>query len=215
MDTTHFWLVRHGETLWNAERRLQGWLDIPLNEKGKKQSEQLARFLASAAFATDIHAIYSSDLSRAHETAQIATRSLGQTIITDPGLRERSYGIYQGEDWSSLSKASDGKALIDFRKPDQPIEGGESYLAFSQRVSRAFEGIAHQHPGQNVLVFTHGGVIDIAWRCSTGATLETQRPFPILNVSVNRCGIRGPGDWFIQDWGYTGHLEAEALDDVL
>lgn len=215
MNTTHFWLVRHGETLWNAERRLQGWLDIPLNEKGRKQAEQLARFLSSDAFTTEIHAIYSSDLSRAYDTAEIATGHMGQAIVKDPGLRERSYGIYQGEEWSSLSATADGKTLIDFRNPGQPIEGGESYLAFSQRISQTFEGIAQAHPGQNVLVFTHGGVIDIAWRCSTGATLETQRPFPIMNVSVNRCGIRGPGDWFIQDWGYTGHLDAEALDDVL
>ncbi len=214
MNTTHFWLVRHGETLWNAERRLQGWLDIPLNETGRKQAAQLARFLASDAFTADIHAVYSSDLSRAYDTAQIAARSLGLPIFREPGLRERSYGIYQGEDWSSLSTASGGKALVDFRDPEQPIEGGESYLAFSQRAGQAFEEIAGRHPGQNVLVFTHGGVIDIAWRRSIGAALDVQRPFPILNVSINRCGIRGPGDWFIQDWGYTGHLENEALDDV-
>jgi probable phosphoglycerate mutase len=215
MNTTHFLLVRHGETLWNAERRLQGWLDIPINDTGRKQAAQLARHLASAAFTTDIHAVYSSDLSRAYDTACIATPHMDKPILRDPRLRERSYGIYQGEAWSSLSKASDGKALIDFRNPDLAVEGGESYLEFSKRVSSAFEDIARQHPGQNVLVFTHGGVIDIAWRCGTGATLEAQRPFPILNVSINRCGIRGPGDWFIQDWGYTGHLEAEALDDVL
>lgn len=213
--TTQFWLIRHGETLWNAERRLQGWLDIPLNETGKAQAAQLAHYLESEAFEQRFDAIYSSDLSRAYDTAVIATKTFAQPIVRDPGLRERSYGTYQGATWAALSESSDAGAPVNLRDPDQAIEEGESYREFAERVRRAFEDIAIAHPGGNVMVFTHGGVIDVAWRYATGAALDAPRPFSILNVSINRCGIRGPGDWILQDWGYVGHLQGEALDDVL
>jgi probable phosphoglycerate mutase len=215
MNTTHFWLVRHGETLWNAERRLQGWLDIPLNANGKKQAEELAQYLESTTFDANFDAFYSSDLSRAYDTARIATRTLTDTVVQHPGLRERSYGVYQGITWAALSASSESETPTDLRDPDRLIEDGESYRAFAQRVQTSFEEIARAHPGGNIMVFTHGGVIDIAWRCSTGTALEAPRPFPILNVSINRCGIHGPGEWFLQDWGYTGHLRAEAFDDVI
>lgn len=94
MQTTHFWLIRHGETDWNAEQRLQGWRDMPLNAVGKQQAQAIRRLLEAQQVAFD--AVLSSDLQRAIQTAEIALEGHSSTpLIQDPQLRERNYGICQ------------------------------------------------------------------------------------------------------------------------
>ena len=112
MKTSHFWLIRHGETAWNAARRLQGWRDIALNNTGVEQARHLARYLSSPDFTGRVDAVVSSDLSRAHETARVAAGHFGHPVITTPLLRERNFGIYEGH---PLVMQDNGRAgLADF-----------------------------------------------------------------------------------------------------
>jgi len=211
MDDTRFWLIRHGETQWNADRRLQGWRDIPLSPIGRRQARQLELYLRSASFDARVDHIVSSDLCRAYDTACAAAAHFGLPIECNADLRERSYGIYEGRDWTSMAQAM---PHIDLRDPLQAIEQGESLQAFAQRVAHAFEALAERHPGRNVLVFSHGGVIDIAWRRASGLDLTAPRPAPILNTSINRFSIGAGRQWRMLDWGRVAHLDEEALDDV-
>ena len=214
MNTTHFWLIRHGETEWNANRRLQGWLDIPLSDVGLQQAQQLAAYLKTVE-SPKFDGVYTSDLSRAAETARLATAHLGLPVIASQALRERNYGRYQGLDWAALSEglASQG---VNLRDPDQAVEEGESLREFAQRVSAAFRKLAQENPGKNLLVFAHGGVIDIAWRLAGGHTLDTKREGTILNTSINVFDISPEDVWKMGAWNQVGHLEdASSLDDVM
>lgn len=213
METTHFWLIRHGETEWNADRRLQGWLDIPLSETGYRQARQLAAYLRALP-APRFDAVLSSDLSRAAETARIASAHLGLPLLTSRGLRERNYGIYQGLDWAALS---DGLARegVNLREPDQPIEQGETFAEFARRIVAEFEAHARQYAGCNVLVFSHGGVIDIAWRKAGGHALTVKREGTILNTSINMFDIGTDGSWRMGEWNQVGHLDLPALHDEM
>lgn len=214
MNTTHFWLIRHGETEWNANRRLQGWLDIPLSEIGLRQAQQLAAYLKTVA-SPRFDGVYTSDLSRAAETARLATAHLGLPVITSQALRERNYGRYQGLDWAALSEGLAAQG-VNLRDPDQAVEDGESLRQFAERVRSAFHGLAQENAGKNLLVFAHGGVIDIAWRLAGGHSLETKREGTILNTSVNLFDISAEGVWKLGAWNQVDHLgDAASLDDVM
>lgn len=215
MSMTRFWLIRHGETEWNANQRLQGWLDIPLSPVGIKQAEQLRDYLGSDSFTAPIDVVVSSNLSRAFETARIAATQFGHPVVASQALRERCYGIYEGQDWSSLNAGQADGSTINFRDPQQALEKGEALQEFANRISQAFEDLAQRYPGRNVLVFAHGGVIDIAWRKASSLTLEAKRHDPILNTSINQFCIDQDMNWQLMDWAQVEHLEASALDDVL
>ncbi len=131
-------LVRHGETDWNAEGRLQGHTDRPLSEFGRHQARQLADELAGE----ELDAIYASDLARARETAEILGERLGLATVLDPDLREKDWGT-----WEGLTAVD--RDRVEFV--------GESREAHQERILRALRRIAERHPGGRVLVVTHGG----------------------------------------------------------
>ena len=142
--TVILWLVRHGETDWNADGRFQGWTDVPLNETGRAQAERLGRSLAGHEF----DGVWSSDLIRAIETARIA---VGEPTV-DRRLRELDFGDLEGSVWDELdSEIRAGlKEFDSFRSP-----GGESVATF---VARVF-GFLDDLGGGRHVVFAHGGVI--------------------------------------------------------
>lgn len=144
---TYLYLVRHGETDWNREHRVQGSTDIPLNEMGRIQAIATGRLLASRRW----DAIYASPLSRALETARIVSREvgLGEPVV-DAALVERSYGEAEGMDFASIDEKFPGST---------PVPGREHWRAVSDRVVPALVRIAEEHPGGNVLVVSHGGAI--------------------------------------------------------
>lgn len=214
MSTTNFWLIRHGETQWNADRRLQGWRDIALNDKGVQQARHLAEHLASPAFTASIDVIVSSDLARAHQTASMAAGHFGLPIATTAALRERNYGVYEGHELTVVQGGRAGLASFDLRSPDAPIENGETLTVFAQRVHDAFEQLAVEHAGRNIMVFAHGGVIDIVWRRTQGLSLDVFRAEPIVNASINEFSIDADRTWTMVNWGQTHHLGTPALDDV-
>ena len=132
-------LVRHGETDWNAQGRLQGHTDRPLNERGRRQAQALAEELAGQ----EIAAVYSSDLARARQTAEIVSARLGLPVVVQADLREKDWGT-----WEGLTAAE--RDRVEFV--------GESTRAHQERTLRALRQISERHPGgASVLVVTHGG----------------------------------------------------------
>lgn len=207
---TRLCLVRHGETAWNAARRIQGQIDIDLNETGLRQAAGAGRWLQAA----DITAIYSSDLRRAWVTAQSIGDALGLVPVAVPEMRERRYGVFEGLTYDEAkAKHPDGYAAFEGRNADYNFENGESLSEMFERVTGKLQAIAASHPGQNVVVVLHGGVLDIINRFVRGNPLEAPRDFLIPNAGLNWIATVD-GFWRIETWGETAHLEAGALDEL-
>jgi len=208
--TTRLCIVRHGETDWNAEKRIQGHIDIPLNETGRAQAMATAFGVAHHGFA----ALYASDLGRAWQTAQAAAERLGLDIRPAPGLRERHYGIFQGlTAEEGARKYPAAHACYAARDPDYDFETGESLRGFADRVVAGVEWLVRHHAGQTVLAVSHGGVLDIIYRKATGRTLEAPRDFKIPNCALNWFTIDVHG-WHLQAWADRHHLE-RVLEQVV
>lgn len=187
--------------------QLQGWRDIALNEAGITQAEHLARHLSSSQFTERIDTIVSSDLSRAHDTAKIAARHFGHPVVVTPTLRERNFGIYEGRPLVMQENGRAGLSDFDLRCPHSAIEQGETLTDFAQRVHNAFESLASEYSGRNIMVFAHGGVIDIVWRRAQQLGLDAFRAEPIVNTSINQFSIHPDRTWTMLNWGQTSHLE--------
>jgi probable phosphoglycerate mutase len=207
---TEFLVVRHGETAWNQEGRMQGHLDSPLNAAGVEQAEAVAARLAGEAFA----ALYSSDLGRALETARrIAARS-GHCVVADPRLRERHLGVLQG-----LTRAEARRQIPEVYEGYRSggagyvIPMGESAAQCAARVLAALAEIAARHAGERAVVVAHGGVLDVLYRTAMNLPHEGPRMFTILNASINVFRYAG-GQWHLDAWGDVAHLGERALDDV-
>jgi 2,3-bisphosphoglycerate-dependent phosphoglycerate mutase len=146
-------LVRHGETDWNAEGRLQGHTDRPLSDYGRRQAQQLAEELGGE----ELEAIYSSDLARARETAEIVGRRLGLPTVLDPDLREKDWGTWEG---------------LTAVERDRVEFVGESTEAHRDRILDALRRISERHPGEGrVLVVTHGGSMRRVQTAATGMAM--------------------------------------------
>jgi probable phosphoglycerate mutase len=207
--STRLCLVRHGETAWNAEHRVQGQLDVPLNAIGLAQALAAAKVLGRERF----DAIYSSDLSRAKQTAQPTAKLLSLRILQEKDLRERHYGIFERLTYAEVKQRfPEDYARFHAREPDYDFRAGESLRDFSARSIAVLERIAAAHPGQTVLVFTHGGVLDELFRFVTGLPMSASRNFRIPNCGINRVEA-GAGGWRILSWAEEAHLEG-ALDDI-
>jgi probable phosphoglycerate mutase len=204
---TRLVLVRHGETAWNAEHRVQGQFDVPLNETGRRQAEAAAAVLTRERFA----AIWSSDLARARETAAPAAAALGLPVRLDPALRERHYGIFETLTYAEVkARYPEDYARFERREPDYDFRTGESLRAFYERAVACARRIAAAHAGEDVLVFTHGGVLDKLYRFASGMPLSAPRDFPIPNCGINRLAA---DPWRILVWADVSHLD-RPLDDL-
>ncbi len=201
-------VARHGETAWNAEGRIQGQIDVPLSATGHGQAIALARAIADRRF----DAIYASDLERVRQTAAPALRQFGLPVTLDPALRERHYGSFQEITYTE-AKARFPEAYARFaaRDPEFDFLGGESLSGFAARVTRCVEGIVARHPGASLLVYTHGGVLDVLYRRATGRSLQEKRDFDLPNAAINLIECRG-ADWRVRAWAERAHLES-TLDE--
>jgi probable phosphoglycerate mutase len=151
---TELLLVRHGETDWNRERRFQGHADPPLNEKGREQAQALAAELAG----DGIELVYTSDLARAVETAEIVAARLGADVRSMRDLREIDVGEWQGLTWQQIVERYPEGAR-SWRERGHGWESGETYEQLGDRVVAALRRIASDHPEERVLVVGHGGTI--------------------------------------------------------
>jgi probable phosphoglycerate mutase len=207
--TTRLCVVRHGETAWNAEHRVQGQLDVPLNAIGLAQAQAASRVLSQEKF----DAIYSSDLSRARQTAQPTATLLSMEVAVDPALRERHYGIFERLTYAEVkTRYPEDYARFEARDPEYAFRTGESLKDFSARSIAVIAKIAKEHEGKSILVFTHGGVLDKLYRFVTGLPLSAEREFGIPNAGLNRIELT-PTGWQIRSWADVAHLDG-ALDDL-
>jgi probable phosphoglycerate mutase len=207
--TTRLCIVRHGETAWNAEHRVQGQLDVPLNAIGQAQALAAAKVLSREKF----DAIYSSDLSRARQTAQPTANLLSLEILLEKDLRERHYGIFERLTYAEVkSRYPEDYARFEARDPEYAFRTGESLSDFSERSISVIAKIVDRNKDQNILVFTHGGVLDKLYRFVTGLPLSAPRDFGIPNAGLNRVELT-PAGWRILAWADVTHLDG-ALDDL-
>jgi probable phosphoglycerate mutase len=175
-------LARHGETDWNSERRWQGHVDRPLNDAGREQARQLADSLADR----EIGAVYSSDLLRAQETAGIVAEKIGLTVEVDPGLREVDVGDWSGRVHHEL-EGIDPQGFRRWQEGGKGWNGGESYEQMGERVVAAVTRIAERHPGDTILIVTHGGSIRACRATAAGLEYAVSRVSAI--GSMANCEI--------------------------
>lgn len=209
MHFTRILAVRHGETTWNRDTRVQGHTDIALSDKGRWQAARLAQALRDE----PISAFYASDLSRARETALMAAQVHGKPVETHTGLRERAFGRFEGLTWAEIESLHPQDALA-WRKrvPEFAPPGGESLLQLRERVLAAVHGIAARHPGEQLMLVAHGGVLDILYRAATRLELQAPRTWDLSNTAVNRL-LWTPEGLSLVGWADTGHLADGALDE--
>jgi probable phosphoglycerate mutase len=207
-------LIRHGETAWNAERRLQGHLDIPLNGEGERQAALLAEALAGE----PLDVLVASDLARARQTAQAVATLRGLPLQVEPGLRERGYGGFEGLLYAEIEQRFPREfAAWQARNVDAELpEGkniGETFRAFFARATGAILALANRHPGKTLALVAHGGVLECAYRLALDMPLETPRDFKVFNASINRF-VLADGKLTLQSWGEVGHLRPAVLDEL-
>lgn len=209
MAPTRLCVIRHGETAWNAEGRVQGQTDVPLSATGEAQALALAAALAGERFG----ALYASDLARVRQTAAPAARALGLAPRLEAALRERHYGKFETLTYTEArERFPQDFARFKAKEPDYDFETGESLARFNARALACVAAIAQRHAGEQVLVFTHGGVLEMVRRHALGMGLAAPRDFEIPNAAINWIEVSGEG-WRVQAWAETGHLDA-ALDDL-
>ncbi|MES2103306.1 MAG: histidine phosphatase family protein [Pseudomonadota bacterium] len=211
---TEILLIRHGETAWNAVRRLQGHLDIPLNAEGTRQAKALAWALQNE----KLDAIVSSDLQRAMQTAGEIARLQGLSTQLDPALRERCFGGFEGVLYSDIPhQFPQAYATWQSRDPDAlfpPGERvGESIRQFHTRTMEAILHHARLHMGKKIALVAHGGVLECAYRAARALPLNAPRDVTIYNASINRFAFDGEALQLVQ-WGDIAHLDADAMDEI-
>jgi 2,3-bisphosphoglycerate-dependent phosphoglycerate mutase len=208
-QATRIVAVRHGETDWNVATRIQGQLDIGLNATGRWQAARLAQALADE----HIDAIYSSDLVRAHETAQALARDRSVRVATDAGLRERGFGEFEGLSFAEIEGRFPAQALR-WRKRDATFgpAGGETLQSFFDRAMAAIAALAARHRGQHIAVVTHGGVLDALYRAATRLALDAPRTWQLGNAGINRL-LHGEQGFSLVGWNDNLHLEDASLDE--
>jgi len=212
MEVTRILAIRHGETAWNVGGRLQGHLDIPLNDTGRQQAARLARALAGR---EALSAIYSSDLGRALDTAQALQSATGAPLTVRPALRERSFGDFQGQTFEQVSQAWP-EAAERWRRRDPawaPPGGGESLLTFQERVAQEVQALAAQNIGNQIAIVTHGGVLDVLYRQAARLGLQDARTWQLTNTAVNRLLWSPEGGLGLVGWADVSHLEDASLDE--
>jgi probable phosphoglycerate mutase len=208
-NVTRIFAIRHGETAWNVDNRIQGQLDVPLNPTGRWQAQRVAAALAGEG----LEAIYSSDLKRAHETAELVAAAAGCAIVAERGLRERGFGEFEGQTWTEIEQRWPEQSER-WRKRDLSFApaGGESLLQFYARVVDCATRLAAAHPGQTIALIAHGGVLDCLYRAASRIGLEASRSWQLGNASINRL-LYTPEGFTLVGWSDTYHLEEDALDE--
>lgn len=199
---TRIVLVRHGETNWNVEQRIQGQGDSPLTQSGIEQAQAIGKRLAREQF----DRLIASDLGRAMQTAREIAALTHHAVSPDARFRERHFGAGEGLTYKEIDERYAG-AFSRVREvdPDFAIPGGESRRQFHARVVRGLEALAHERRGESLVVVTHGGVLATLYRHVHGIDLAVPHSIPILNASYN--ALTHDGEAFrIAAWADIDHL---------
>ena len=204
---TDILIIRHGQTAWNTQKRLQGHSDIPLNENGRLQAVTLAKILRDE----PLDAIFSSDLQRAYQTAYEIAKIHNLPVHQDRSFRERCYGICEGMKDGEIREAYPESYKAWYAAdPDHFFPDGErkteSPRQFHHRAANAIREAATRYPGKKIAIVTHFGVIETAYRTAQNIPLGTHCRMPVLNTSINRFRWTG-GTLELLQWGEASHLE--------
>jgi 2,3-bisphosphoglycerate-dependent phosphoglycerate mutase len=213
-------IIRHGETDWNAERRLQGHVDIPLNQAGLRQAQAVASALA----AESIDAVICSDLQRAIQTAEAIANPHQLPVHIKSPWRERSFGGFEGELISTLEQRFPAEYAawrsyeVDSLFPlnAKTRDSGESIRQFHTRIEAALRDLLHTNAGKKIALIAHGGVLECAYRIAQQLPLNAPRQVAMLNASINRFELSqhdGVMNFKLMQWGDVAHLDA-ALDEI-
>ena len=204
--------VRHGETAWNVDTRIQGQLDIALNDHGQWQAQRVGLALADSG----IDHIYSSDLQRAHSTAKAIAAHAGidpKSIELHAGLRERAFGSFEGQTYAEIeTKWPEESKRWRQRDPHWAPPGGETPLQTLERVAKTLADIAAQHNGQHIVLVAHGGVLDMLYRLATQQAVDAPRTWDLGNCAINRL-LWTPESLTLVGWADASHLETETQDE--
>ena len=211
MQATRIIAVRHGETAWNVDTRIQGHLDIALNDTGRWQARQVAHALADEPLA----AVYTSDLQRAHATAQAIAQASGAPLVAEPGLRERSFGELEGRTFAEIEAELPEQARRwRQRDPHFAPTGGETLVQLRERIAATTHRLAAQHTEQLIVLVAHGGVLDMLYRLATGLDLQAPRTWLVTNASINRL-LWTPQGLTLVGWADTQHLDTGSRDETV
>ena len=205
-EATRILALRHGETLWNVDNRIQGQLDISLNKVGHLQASRLAAALKDE----PITAVYASDLSRAQQTAQYLADQLGLPVQLEPALRERGFGEFEGRTFVEIEAELPEQALR-WRKRDPAFapRGGESLLALHDRVADIAARLAARHAGELIAMVGHGGVVDVLYRAAARLDIQAARTWALGNAAINRLL------WTEQGFSLVGWADSRHLDELV
>jgi broad specificity phosphatase PhoE len=194
-------LVRHGETIWNTQRRYQGQTDVPLSDVGTRQ----AQFLAARLARESIDAVYSSDLQRAWQTARIVTQNSDLNVLPEPRLREMGFGVLEGLTFDEANSRYADIISTWLENYNQPPPGGEDMNVFSERVSAVLNDLQTKHDHQTILLVAHGGPLSELVRVVLGLSHTLRWAFLMNNAGLSEIQL-DRGFPFLKYWNETCHL---------
>ena len=200
--STKVYVIRHGETEWNRAGRWQGHLDSPLTTAGIHQAQQVAQGLSGQT----IDVLYSSDLGRARQTADIIGKALHLNVITEPRLREKHLGIAQGLTVKEVTERYPAEyQQLKSNDPDYAFPEGESRRQHGKRISHCCNELVQRHPSQTILLVTHGGSLNRLFYWTQGIPLDAPCRFATTNCAINQFVV-SESTWQLEVWGDTAHL---------
>ena len=198
-------LVRHGETDWNLARRYQSYSDVPLNQKGIRQAQYLAQRLSKE----KIDAIYSSDLSRATETAILIAKKYEPLLAVqcDPRLRELSFGNWEGLNYQEIQEQWHTEVNSWFADPvNVSPPNGETMTQLSARVRSALGELQSKHQDETILIVSHGGIIQVLLCMLLGVGLNRYWQFHVIPAALTEIRIYEAGA-ILDIFNDTSHLK--------
>ncbi len=202
MKETEIILIRHGETEWNSQQRMQGHSNSDLSSVGQAQIQALGQWMKNVPF----DHIYSSDSLRAKQTAEAITQFSGHELKIDLRLREKNLGVFEGlTSEEARERHPEVFRLFKTAGSKYVIDEGESTQQLQDRALEIVDEIRIKHPEERVLLVTHGGFIRVVMKHSLGLSLETPTRFLIRNTGVFR--LVWEDKWLVSLMGGVSHLE--------
>jgi len=209
------YLVRHGETVWNAARRIQGQSDSPLTEKGEQQAHQVGERVKSLG----ITHVIASDLGRTRRTAEIIADACGCTVTLDARLRELNMGCLEQRPLDGLTEEEENwrKTLVDGTTAGR-IPGGESMAEMAARMHEALNALLELPAGSRPLIVSHGMALGVPVSTILGLPAHAERRLRLRNCSISRVDHQQSAwlaaGWVVETAGDVSHLDAPALDEL-
>jgi len=202
MNNTVLILIRHGETIWNTQLRMQGSLDSDLTTKGESQIKALGEWMKEVPF----DYLYCSDSGRARKTAEAISKYTGHTLNFDKRLREKDLGIFEGlTSEEARERYPETFKLFKTAGVNYVIDQGESTQQLLERALEAIEKIRIRHPQKVAVLVTHGGVVRVLMKHVLGVPLDAPTQFMISNTGIFRLVWREK--WIVAEMGAVPHLE--------